>query len=379
MTTPIEKLPAFGDLLNAGIQTLKQLNSRNTISQNLFFREFDRIAGIAPEHKTITYLSSYDIRNEYTAGTPCYDLLTDLVVLCLTSLGVVKENKFSLVPNVGKDFANLLNFDETVTPKNLYKIDPLGRIYFWLIQDNFANYQKMSIANNAFIADLAMFDSKSYRELKKVNEVAYTKKGDPLINQFIEEATRRTSLIMNKYRDVLVADSNSHVRVTPAMIATQLDSLTPLQFEWFCLKLVERSLENENPETNLIAQHTGKTNDGGIDGMIRQEFPNGEIHTYYIQAKLYSQGNNISNRELRGFVGAYPPDKNNLHGIFITSSAFTRPAYEYHEMLDSHSLILIDQLALIELMIEHEVGVKQVDSNPKLVMDNDFFEKMKRL
>jgi len=35
-------------------------------------------------------------------------------------------------------------------------------------------------------------------------------------------------------------------------------------------------------------------------------------------------------------------------------------------------------MALIELMMEHEVGLKQVDSKPKLVLDNDFFEKIKR-
>ena len=45
----------------------------------------------------------------------------------------------------------------------------------------------------------------------------------------------------------MVSDGN--VKVTPDMILTQLDNLTPLQFEWFCVKLVERSLENENPES----------------------------------------------------------------------------------------------------------------------------------
>ncbi len=377
--TNLTKLPAFGDLLNSGIQTIKFFSGRSSISQNLFFREFDRIAGITPEHKALTYLSSYDIRNEYTEGTPCYDLLMDLVILCLVALGIIKDNIFSLQPNIGKDFANLLNFDESISAKNLHRIDPLGRIFFWLAQDNFATYMHINLPQNAYLADLRLFDERSYREIKKVNEAAYSKKGDPLINYLIEEATRRTSLFMNNYQDVLVGDSSGHVQVTSAMIIAQLEHLTPLQFEWFCLKLVERSLENEGPETNLNSFHTGKTNDGGIDGMIKQEFPNGEIHTYYIQAKLYSQGNNISNRELRNFVGSYPPHKEFHHGIFITTTTFTKPATDYRDTLTDHNLILIDQIALIELMMEHEVGVKQVDSNPKLVMDNDFFQKIKRL
>lgn len=374
--TNITKLPPFGELLNAGIQTIKNLSGRNTISQNLFFREFDKVAEIHDDQKKITYMSNFDIRNEYDEGTPCYDLLTDLVLLCLSAIGIIKEKKFSVQANVGKEFASLITFNEKVTPKNLYQIDPLGKIFFWLANDNFSSYIYNGVTNNDYIGNLTRFDEKSYIELKKVNHSAYGKRGDPLLNYFIEETNRRTSIFMNNYQDVLVGDGN--VRVTTDMILAQLDSLTPLQFEWFCLKLVERSLENESPESNLTSRHTGKSNDGGIDGMILQDFSDGESHTYYLQAKLYSQGNNISNRELRNFVGAFPPQKHNHHGIFITTTVFTKPALEYVENLDTHSLILIDQIALIELMMEHEVGLKQVDSKPKLVMDNDFFEKIKR-
>lgn len=370
------KLVPFGDLVNAGIQTVKNLSGRNRISQNMFFREFERIADICPEHKTINFMSDYDIRNECHEGTPCYDLMTDLVLLCLSAIGLVKENRFSLQPNIDQNFANLIAFDERITPRNLNRIDPFGRIFFWLANENFSNYLANGIHNNDYIANLTRFDNKSYSDLKKANISAYGKSGDPLINYFIEETTRRTSLFMNNYQDALVGDG--FVKVTPNMILAQLDSLTPLQFEWFCLKLVERSLENESPETSLTARHTGRSCDNGIDGLILQDYPNGENHTYYIQAKLYSQGNNISNRELRNFIGAYPPQKNNHHGIFITTTSFTRPALDYADGLDTHSLILIDQHALIELMMTHEVGLKQVETKPKLVMDNEFFEKLKR-
>lgn len=370
------KMPPFGDLLNAGIQTIKNLSGRNRISQNIFFREFEKIASITPEHKTINFLSDYDVRNECLEGTPCYDLLTDLILLSISAIGLVKENRFSLQPNLDKNFANIIAFDEKITPRNLNRIDPFGRIFFWLANENFSHYISNGINNNDYIANLERFDNKSYSDLKKVNQTAYGKNGDPLINYLIEETTRRTSLFMNNYQDVMVGDN--FIKVTPSMIMTQLESLTPLQFEWFCLKLVERSLENESPESSLTARHTGRSNDNGIDGLILQDFPNGENHTYYIQAKLYSQGNNISNRDLRNFIGGYPPQQNNHHGIFITTTSFTKPAHDYVENLDTHSLILIDQHSLIELMMEHEVGLKQVDSKPKLIMDNDFFEKIKR-
>lgn len=67
--------------------------------------------------------------------------------------------------------------------------------------------------------------------------------------------------------------------------------------------MIERSLEIESPESNLTSRHTGRSNDNGIDGLIIQDFPDGEVHNYYIQAKLYSAGNNISNGDLRNFIG----------------------------------------------------------------------------
>ncbi|WP_131669747.1 restriction endonuclease [Psychrobacter pygoscelis] len=371
----INKIPTFGELLNAGIQTIKNLSNRNTIGQTVFFREFEKLAKIVPEHKKLTYMSTYDIRNECREGTPCYDELVDLVLLCLSAIGLIKENCFSLVPNLNQNFANFITFDEKVTPKNIIRIDPLGKIYFWMTGSNFTKYISEGIPNNDFIADLDRLDNKAFADLKKANIAAYGKNGDPLLNHLIDESMRRTSIFMNNYADATIA--NDFVKVTPDMIMVQLESLSPLQFEWFCLKLVERSLEIESPESNLTARHTGRSNDNGIDGLISQDFPSGEVHTYYIQAKLYSAGNNVSNGELRNFIGAFPPQYTTHHGIFITTTGFTRPAKDYADSIDTHSLILIDQMGLIELMMEHKVGLKEVNAKPKLLLDSEFFEKIK--
>lgn len=371
----IKKLPAFGDLLNAGIQTIKNLSTRNTISRTIFYREFEKLAGIVASHKEITYMSSYDIRHECHEGSPCYDEVVDLMLLCLSAMGLVKENTFSLVPNINQNFANFIAFDERVSPKNLIRLDPFGKIYFWLAGNNFNDYVNDGIFNNDYIANLQRFDSKAFVDLKRINNAAYGKNGDALINHLIEETQRRTSIFMNNYADAIVG--NDFVKVTPDMIMLQLESLSPLQFEWFCLKLVERSLEIESPESNLTARHTGRSNDNGIDGLIIQDFPDGEVHNYYIQAKLYSAGNNISNGDLRNFIGAYPPQKTNHHGLFITTTSFTKPAQEYANSIDSHSLILIDQINLIELMMKHKVGLKEVNARPKMLLDNEFFNKIK--
>ena len=371
----ITKLPAFGELLNAGIQTIKNLSTRNTIGRTIFFREFEKIAQIVPDHKEISFMSSYDIRHECHEGSPCYDAIIDLMLLCLSAMGLIQKDTFSLVPNLNQNFANFIAFDEKVTPKNIIRLDPVGKTFFWLAGRNFTQYINDGISNTDYIANLERFDNKAFTDLKKVNSAAYGKNGDVLINHLIEETQRRTSIFMNNYADAAIG--NDFVKVTPDMIMAQIESLSPLQFEWFCLKLVERSLEIESPESNLTSRHTGRSNDNGIDGLIIQDFPNGEVHNYYIQAKLYSTGNNISNGDLRNFVGAYPPQKTNHHGLFITTTSFTKPAQDYANSIDSHSLILVDQLNLIELMMQHKVGLKEVDAKPKLLLDNDFFSKIK--
>lgn len=371
----IEKLPAFGELLNAGIQTIKNLSTRNTIGRTVFYREFEKLARIVPEHKEINFMSNHDVRREFHDGSPCYDEIVSLILLCLSAMGLIKEGRFSLIPNLNQNFANFITFDEKVTPKNMSRLDPFGKTYFWLAGSNFTQYISEGIPNHDYIADLNRFDNKAFADLQKANLAAYGKNGDVLITHLINETQRRTSIFMNNYADASVG--SDFVKVTPDMIMAQIESLSPLQFEWFCLKLVERSLEIESPESNLTSRHTGRSNDNGIDGIIIQDFPNGEVHNYYIQAKLYSTGNNISNGDLRNFVGAYPPQQINHHGLFITTSSFTKPAQDYANVLDSHSLMLIDQLNLIELMMQHKVGLKEVNPKPKLLLDSDFFGKLK--
>ena len=222
----ITKLPAFGDMLNAGIQTIKNLSTRNTVGRTVFYREFEKLAQIVNDHKEINYMSNYDIRHECHNGSPCYDDIVDLILLCLSAMGLVKEDKFSLVPNLNQNFANFITFDEKVTPKNIIRLDPFGKVYFWLAGNNFTQYINEGIPNSDYIANLTRFDNKAFADLQKVNIAAYGKNGDALINHLIEETQRRTSMFMNNYADATVG--NDFVKVTPDMIMAQLESLSPL-------------------------------------------------------------------------------------------------------------------------------------------------------
>lgn len=377
MTTH-SNMPPFGDILNAGIQAIKQLSNRsNGITPKAFDKKLQEIANIKDAHLKMSFINPelYFFEDEEDMSDSCYACLSDIVLICLTAMGAVKSGVFNLEANVGKSSVHLMLFDKQVTPENLIELDPLGKVYFWLIGDNFSSYRNMDVSPSTYESDLERFDAKSFRAISAANLAAYGEDGDPLINHLISEAMRRTSVFMNNYANVIAA--NEHVKVTPKTILNEVFNLTPLQFEHFCLNIIEASLKKEDPNANFSAEHTGKSNDGGIDGVIVQECSKGEVHTYYIQAKLYSEGKNISNRELRNFVGGFAPDSQYHHGIFITTSDFTRPARDYAENLGSHSLILINQTELLDLMLEHEIGLQKVQTET-LVVNSSFFKKFKK-
>lgn len=375
----------FGDILNAGIQTIKQLCNRpNGITPKAFDKKLQELTGITDKQLNMSFVNPefaiYADGDEEDMLDECYIYLSETMLLCLVAVGAVKSETFNLEVNLGQSLADLIPFDKTVTFENLIEIDPFGRIYFWLAGDNILTYRNLNVSSKTYEANLDRFDIKSFRILKEVNKACYGKNGDPLINHLISETMRRTSVFMNNYANVIAA--NDHVKVTPKMILDEIFQLTSLQFEHLCLKVVEASLENEenydSKSTSLLsAKHMGQSNDGGIDGMITQDCGKGEIHTYYIQAKQYREDINISNSQLRNFVGGFPPNINYHHGIFITTSDFTKPAQKYAQELDSHSLILINQMALLDLIIEHEIGIEKVKTEA-LFISKKFFKELRK-
>lgn len=377
-------MPPFGDILNAAIQVVKSyITSKKGISFNVFQSDMvnaltltDAQMGIRvldPDLDSDMYSEAYI--DEYLLEN-AFGRILELVVKILNATGIIMQDAYPLLPN--KTHENLFEFvafNTTVTSDNLIKIDPFGKIFFWLACDNFNNVSMTTpVDEKDYESNLATFELKSFKALKHLNYACYGDDGDDLINYLITETMRRCSVFMNNYNDVDI--TGDYVKATPEKLLKRIFSLSPLRFELLCLKIVEASLEAENPDAIYDCQHVGKTNDGGIDGIITQTFANSEKHTYYIQAKLYHSDNKVSNHHLRNFVGAFPPDTQYHHGIFITSSDFTAPAIDYANSLSSHNLILINQVELIDQIQAHEVGVKRVQTET-LVMNNEFFRRLR--
>lgn len=152
-------------------------------------------------------------------------------------------------------------------------------------------------------------------------------------------------------------------------------SKTPREFEKLVVLLLQKM--GYGGEIKQAGAVTPYTNDGGIDGIIKEDVLGlGRIH---IQAKRYAQSNSVGREEIQKFVGALAVAQSNK-GVFITTSSFSKGAISYAASLNgSTTLILIDgqQLAAylydygVGLQVEQTIQIKKLDSEFWDVMENE--------
>lgn len=112
----------------------------------------------------------------------------------------------------------------------------------------------------------------------------------------------------------------------------------------------------------------GKRGDEGIDGIIKEDRLG--LDVVYIQAKRWDQ-TTIGRPEIQRFVGALH-GQHARKGIFITTSSFTKEAYDYARSIDS-KVILIDGEQLTKSMIDYNVGVSSDRIYEIKKLDSDYF------
>jgi restriction system protein len=114
-------------------------------------------------------------------------------------------------------------------------------------------------------------------------------------------------------------------------------------------------------------QAVGKTSDGGIDGIIKEDKLGLDI--IYIQAKRWEGV--VGRPEIQKFAGALQGQRARK-GIFITTSNFTKDALNYVENIET-KIILIDGQRLAELMIAYNVGANTTAIYEVKKIDSDYF------
>lgn len=115
------------------------------------------------------------------------------------------------------------------------------------------------------------------------------------------------------------------------------------------------------------AEHVGRSGDGGIDGVIREDTLG--LDAIYVQAKKWAPERGIGPREIREFLGALQ-DVEATKGIFITTSSFSTEA---RELARRRRIVLIDGLELATQMVDAGVGVTTLQAYELKRIDEDYF------
>ena len=112
---------------------------------------------------------------------------------------------------------------------------------------------------------------------------------------------------------------------------------------------------------------TQKSNDGGIDGIIREDKLG--FDQIYIQAKRWDPETTVTRPEVQRFSGALQ-DKGASKGLFITTAKFSDGA---RDSAEKQHIVLVDGDRLTKLMIEYDLGVSSVATYEIKSIDSDFF------
>lgn len=119
-------------------------------------------------------------------------------------------------------------------------------------------------------------------------------------------------------------------------------------------------------------EHLGRTNDGGVDGVINEDVLGLDI--IYLQAKRYAKGSAIGVEKIREFAGSLD-DRRATKGVFVTTSHFAPQARAY-ALRSPKRLVLIDGEELTRLLVHHGVGVRTYRELELKRLDTDYFDEL---
>jgi restriction system protein len=149
-------------------------------------------------------------------------------------------------------------------------------------------------------------------------------------------------------------------------------SKTPREFEKLVVQLLQKmGYGGEIQDSGIITQYT---NDKGIDGIIKEDILGfGRIH---IQAKRYAIDIHIQRDDIQKFVGALAVAQSDK-GVFITTSDFTKGAYDYVASLNSTAkIVLINGVKLAEYIYDYGLGLQTEKIIEIKKLDSDFWDSM---
>jgi len=149
-------------------------------------------------------------------------------------------------------------------------------------------------------------------------------------------------------------------------LLTKLKACSPTFFESVVVKLLMAMGYGGIAGEGTV---TGRSGDGGIDGVIKQDKLGLDI--VCIQAKRWEAS--VGRPVIQSFVGSMDLDRAKK-GVILTTSTFTRDAQDFVNRIEGKKVVLIGGERLAELMIEHNLGVTRTKTYELKEVSNDFFD-----
>lgn len=144
----------------------------------------------------------------------------------------------------------------------------------------------------------------------------------------------------------------------------RLKTLTPSGFERFVVELLKAMGYG-------IGEVTGRSGDGGIDGVIYEDRL--RLDRIFLQAKRWSESP-VGAPDINGFIGALARQGAN-RGVFVTTSRYTQEA-KNAAAVPHLRIILIDGVELARLAVEYNVGVSLKRKIELKRLDSDYFDEL---
>lgn len=194
--------------------------------------------------------------------------------------------------------------------------------------------------------------------LRRFPEYVAARKTDPEPREQIVAVNTPQELIEEAYRAMLAVLSDE--------LLQKVKGCSPLFFQKLVTDLLIKMGYGGTRDEVQRAVKRGA--DEGIDGIINEDRLG--LERVYIQAKRW--GDTVVGRpELQRFAGALQGQQANK-GVFITTSVFSREARDYAAKI-STKIVLVDGEFLVQLMIEHGVGISSVETYDIRQIDSDYF------
>jgi len=223
-----------------------------------------------------------------------------------------------------------------------------------------AHYQVTGRGLSALAENPAIINSKFLRRYSEFTEFQNRKNNKKsLSSPSTEEADEQTpeesiEVAYQRLRNDLATE-----------LLQQIMQCSPTFFERLVVDLIVRM--GYGGSRKDAGQAVGRSNDGGIDGIIKEDRLG--LDAIFIQAKRWESV--VGRPEIQKFVGALQGQRARK-GIFITTSAFTDDAKNYVSMIET-KVVLIDGETMANYMIDFNVGISSIRSFEIKRIDSDYF------